>query len=248
MRPTILLLLALFIAAPAMAGDGVVIAGVGGQPPFSRAGADGTLQGLEPELAQMLCNRLPQPCVVVAASSWDDLIAGLREGRYAVGFGGLSTVTLDRLGIATSEPYLPVLAERAEIASLAGATDPLESSTAIIGVMRGTPHALWLEERLPVERLRRFADDEELFLSLHTGTVDAVFGDGLALWRDLLGSPLGQGVALRGPGIAVEDDGIVLALGDPAQSDAAAAALSALIADGTVDTLIERYLPGLPRP
>lgn len=242
------LLLALLVLRPAMAAETVVIAGVGAQPPFSQMDDNGTLVGLEPDLAHALCARLPQPCIVTAAASWDDLVSGLREGRYAIGFGGLSAVTLESLSIAASEPYLPILAERAVIASLAGGADPLESGTAIIGVMRGTPHALWLEARLPSERLRRFADDEELFLSLHTGNVDAVFGDGLTLWRDLLTSPLGRGVVLRGPGIAVEEDGIVLALGDAAPSDGLAATLAALAADGTLDTLIERHLPGLPRP
>ena len=116
-------------------------------------------------------------------------------------------------------------------------------------MIRGTPHAHWLEARLPQESLLRFADEEEMFLSLHTGTVDAVFGDGLLLWRDLLQGPLGKGVVLRGPGQTVEQDGLVLALRDDAAlAETVDGALAAMARDGTLAALVARHLPGLPLP
>lgn len=249
MRHLAALLLALVLLSPAGADEPLVVAGIGGQPPLATADGTGGLAGLEPDLVAALCARLQATCTMTVAASWSDLVAGLREGRFAIAFGGLSRLTLESQDIAASTPYLPVLARYAVIARLAGGGDPLESGSAVIGVMRGTPHALWLEARLPPERLYRFADEEELFLSLHTGSVDAVFGDGLMLWQDLLQGPLGQGVVLQGPGIAVEEDALVLALGgDDALAARVDAALAALAGDGTLEALIRRHLPGLPLP
>lgn len=249
MRTCVVLLFAIMAMLRPSAAEPVVVAGIGGQPPFAEVVGDGRLTGLEADLVATLCARLPEGCTVIAATSWNDLVTGLREGRYAIGFGGLSTATLDSLGIAASTPYLPLLAQRAVIARLAGADDPLESEGAIVGVMRGTPHALWLEAGLPPERVHRFADEEEMFLSLHTGSVDAVFGDGLILWRDLINTPLGQGVVLIGPGIDVENDGLALALANDTTIAAGIEnALAQMRQDGSLASLLARYLPGLPLP
>jgi len=244
-----LLLFLLLASRTVAAQEPLIVAGIGGQPPFAVLGSDGTMTGLEPDLIAVLCAHLDEPCTMTVAPSWSDLIGGLQEGRYAIGFGGLSANTPESLGITASTPYLPLLAQRAVIAHLAGASDPLDVGGLKVGVIRGTPHALWLEAHLPGERLRRFADDEEMFLSLHTGSVDAVFGDGLVLWRDLLQAPLGQGVVLAGPGIAVEQDGLVLALsGEPALAGVVNAALDRMAQDSTLAALLERHLPGLPLP
>ena len=244
-RSAILLLLGL-LAAPVTAQEALVVAGLGGQAPLSRDDGSGGLSGLEPELAAALCARLEGDCTMTVAASWQDLIGGLREGRSALGFGGLSRLTLEGLGIAASTPYLPLLGQWAVIGE---AGDPLAEDGPGIGVIRGTPHALWLEAHLPQERLVRFADDEEMFLSLHNGSVGALFGDGLVLWRDLLQAPLGRDVALRGPGVDVEADGLVLALSsDRDLALAVETALAEMAADGTLAALVARHLPGLPPP
>lgn len=250
MRLYATMLTILLLAVRGAAGEeALVVAGTGGQAPLAELQSDGTIGGLEAELVGALCDRLARPCTMTVAPSWGDLLAGLREGRYAIGYGGLSQGTLAGLGIAASTPYLPLRAQWAVVARLDGAADPLVTDAMRIGVIRGTPHAHWLEARLPQERLLRFADEEEMFLSLHTGTVDAVFGDGLLLWRDLLQGPLGKGVVLRGPGQAVEQDGLVLALRDDAAfGEAVDTALAAMARDGTLAALVARHLPGLPLP
>ena len=147
---TLLLLLALLAADRPAAAEPVVVAALSGPPPLAVVQDDGHLGGLEPDLVATLCARLEDGCTLVVATDWSDLISGLREGRYAIGFGGLSTVTLASQGTAASSPYLPLLAQHAVLAHAAGAGGPLADDGAMIGVIRGTPHALWLEAHLPL--------------------------------------------------------------------------------------------------
>lgn len=238
------------LAPLAAAADGLVVASSGGQAPFAVLDAAGEVRGLERDLVERLCDELKHPCRFVTAPTWSDLVGGLRDGRYDIGYGGLTMVTAGSLGLPVSTPYLPLAARFAGRGELPPGIDPLGPDGPVIGVLRGSPHALWLEARLPLTRLQRYAEDEEMYLSLQAGSVDLVFGDAIGLWRGLLAGPLGAGVHFVGAPVVIgEEDGMVLAVG--AGSELAPqidAALARLGADGTLAALIARDLPGYLGP
>lgn len=243
-----LLVIALVLLVHPATADDLIVAGLGDQAPLAVLAEDGTLEGLEPALVEALCERMDQACHPRAAASWQDLVQGLRDGRYDVGFGALSRRTVEALGIEASTPWLTLDARFVVTGDSDGPDDPLASPDAIIGVLRGTPHALWLEARLPAERLRRYADAEEMYLSLKAGSVDALFGDALSLWRDLVAAEEPGAWVFAGPSQVVDEDALVLALFATVDRDAVNDALRVMAADGTLDALLDRFLPGLAGP
>lgn len=242
------LLIALLLPT-ASAADVLVIAGLGGQTPLATTASDGTTGGLERGLTEALCAAMARDCRLVAAESWTDLVDGVRTERYDIGFGALSRHTVEALALEASAVWLPLAARFATLEDADLPDDPMLGPGLRIGAIRGSPHALWLEARLPESRLRRYVDDEELMLSLQAGSIDVLFGDGLELWRALVSQD--TGIVFTGAPVAIEEpaDGLVLALpAGSALGDELDRALRALADDGTIDQLLAAGLPGYASP
>ena len=151
-------------------------------------------------------------------------------------------------GLAHSRAYFT---EEARFAALRDNSKVigLETGTAVVGVLAGTPHAAYLEAHIvDSARIRRFPDEEELYLSLLGGSIDAVFADGLTLYDALIEHPAELPVVFAGPAIddpVFFDPAIVFALapGDPLVAEIDRA-LVTLAGDGTLRLIIETRLPG----
>ncbi|MDH0126279.1 transporter substrate-binding domain-containing protein [Brucella intermedia GD04153] len=74
-------------ALPAQAKEWkeIRIATEGAYPPFNFVAADGSLQGLDVEIAEALCKAMDAKCTIVA-NDWDGMIPGLKSNKFdAVG-------------------------------------------------------------------------------------------------------------------------------------------------------------------
>jgi ABC-type amino acid transport substrate-binding protein len=86
-----------------------------------------------------------------------------------------------------------------------------------------------------------------MHLSLHAGTIDLVFGDGLSLYLDFLRSPLGSGVVLSEIAFPLGTDGGGYAFAMKTGADdlgLISGAILRLQEDGTLARLIGQHLPG----
>jgi ABC-type amino acid transport substrate-binding protein len=242
---SLLVLALLFWASAARAGDDLVFASDPTYPPFATLDGRGEIAGLDRDIAEAMCRVLGATCRF-ERRGWNEMIAGLADGRFDAGFSGISTGTAAMLGLPTTQSYL-ALASR--FAGRAGepaphALDDLSGYT--VGALWGTAEALWLEARLPAARVMRYPDEEEMYLSLQTDRIDLVFGDGLKLERDLLQGPLGDGLALVGPAVDLSgghDGGLVFLAASQEIAQRLDGALAALAKDGTLARLREKYLP-----
>jgi len=227
----------------AAADEPLVFASDGGYSPFSFLDSAGEIVGLERSIADALCVRLARACQFELVA-WSGLGPGFAEGSHHVVFSGLSALTIHSLGLQPTPPYLS-LASR--FATFEGRDIPDQAEAMVIGALRGSPHALWLELHLPPDQVKRFPGDEEMVLSLRTGQIDAVFDDGLKLYLSLLPSYLCQEIAISGPAVPLASDGGGLAFALAPDSDLTepiAEALSAMQRDGTLAALIKLHLPG----
>jgi ABC-type amino acid transport substrate-binding protein len=219
----------------------------GAYPPFVTAADDETPEGLDRDIADAVCAEIDRACSFVA-TPWTELFPGLKDGRYDIVFSGLSLATVTAAGLAPSRTYF---AAEARFVALRDNTETvaLDTGTAIVGVLAGTPHAAYLEAHIDdPKRLRRFPDEEELYLSLLGGSIDAVFADGLTLYDALIEHPAELPVVFAGPAIddpVFFDPAIVFALapGDPLVAEIDRA-LVTLAGDGTLRLIIETRLPG----
>jgi ABC-type amino acid transport substrate-binding protein len=232
---------------PASADEPIVWVTAGDYPPFATGSDDGVPAGLDRDIAEAICRELARSCSFVA-TSWDGLLVGLDEGRYDVAFSGLTRATVVSAGFHASRSYFVSGARFVVLEGLTGPRDVLDGDS-VVGVLAGTPHEAYLAAHLSdVARLRRFPDEEELYLSLLGGGVEVVFADGLPLYRALMLHPASLPVVFAGP--EIDDPNyfdaefvFAFALGAPLIA-AVDDAIAALAADGTLERIAEHRLPG----
>jgi ABC-type amino acid transport substrate-binding protein len=237
----------LLLAAPAWADDTLVWATDGAYAPFAVTDVDGTPGGLDRAIAEAICLRIDRSCSFVTVP-WPELFPRLGQGRFDVVFSGLSRATVVAAGLATSRTYFVAAARFVVRADTTGPI-ALDSGNFPIGVLAGTPHETYLLRRLAdPDRLRRFPDEQELYLSLLGGGVDAVFGDGLALYEALIRHPAAPPVRFAGSAVSdafLFDPDKVYAFAAPGDLNAAIdRAIAALQDDGTLARIVREYLPG----
>ena len=252
LRPFALaVVLTLCLIHRAMADDPLTWATDGLYAPFSTADEAGELSGLDHDVATALCGVLKRPCRFVVVP-WADLYPGLNDGRFDVLYSGMSPWTVRAAG---AEPSAAYFSTAGRFVTATGRLDNVDigSNETVIGVLAGTPHARYLEAHIDnPERLRRYADEQEMYFGLLAGAADVVFGDGLLLYHDVVQPIRDLSITFVPPDIENEDyfdGGLVFALrpDDPLSTDIARA-LDTLRDDGRLDAIVEKHLPGYTLP
>ena len=101
------------------------------------------------------------------------------------------------------------------------AFDPGDLTGRNVGTQRATVAATWLEENAAGARVRLYDTQENVFLDLAAGRLDAVFADGLVLY-EWLQTDAGAEFTLVGDGYSL-DEGIGIAVRQEDEGSAAAA-------------------------
>ncbi len=245
------LALILCLSAQAFADEPITWATDGLYAPFSTTDAAGEPAGLDRDVAAAVCDILDRPCAFLVVP-WDELYAGLNDDRFDVLYSGMSSWTVSAEGAVPSATYFSTAGRFVTERGRLERVDIMAPDT-VIGVLAGTPHARYLETTIGTTgRLRRYADEEEMYFGLLAGAADVVFGDGLLLYGDLVQPSRGLSVDFVPPAISDDDyfdGGLVFALrpGDTLDGDIARA-LRTLRDDGRLDAIIERHLPGYTLP
>ena len=239
------------LSGRSFADDTITWATDGLYEPFSTTNAAGEAAGLDHDIAVAICDVLERPCGFLVVP-WAELYGGLEDGRFDVLYSGMSPWTVSAEGAAPSVAYFSTAGRFVTERGRLEAVDILAPDI-VIGVLAGTPHARYLENTIGnTDRLRRYADEEEMYFGLLAGAADVVFGDGLILYHDLVQPSRGLSVGFVPPAIkddAYFDGGLVFALrpGDTLDADIARA-LQTLREDGRLGAIIEQHLPGYTLP
>ncbi len=212
-----------------------------GYPPFSYIDDAGALKGFDIDIALALCAKLKAACTFVR-QDWEQLIPGLRAGKYDAIVSSMSITEKRRRLVAFTDKYYSNVVRF--VARKGAGFDPSAPAGRTIGVARATIASDWLEDKLSsIATIRLFTEHEALLRALHEGEVDAVFGDGFGFWNWLQSQKgarfgfVGKGYHLdEGIGIAVrkEDDTLRRRLN---------MALGAILADGAYEKINARYFP-----
>ncbi len=153
-------------------------------PPFHFPGADGQLTGFNVDLARAICVELKLACTI-QARRWETLLPALEEGRGDAVIASMADTDETRaradFGIAYYRSPGRFVTRKD--------TDLVDSSVAAIGersvsVVAGSAHAAFVTAFFPRAKRIVAPDREEALKLLASGSVDAMFGDGvgLALW------------------------------------------------------------------
>ncbi|RZU98092.1 ABC transporter substrate-binding protein [Spiribacter vilamensis] len=239
-RPILGLLLGSFLAFPVFAQDTLRIATEGAYPPFNVIDSSGELKGFDVDIANALCAEMGADCELVT-QSWDGIIPGLIAGRYDAIIASMSITPERQEAVTFSEPYYSNKLQF--IAPKESDFGPGDAADAVIGAQRATIAAQWLEDNVPEAERRVYDTQENAYLDLESGRLDAVLAD-VYVSYEWLESDEGAAYEFKGDPV-YDDDKIAVAVrkGNDELAERFSDAIEAIRADGTYQAINADYFP-----
>ncbi len=224
--------------------DGKLIMSTNAQfPPYEMVAGDGSFEGIDVEVAQAIAEKLNLE-LVIDDMDFDAALLAVQNGKSDIVMAGV-TVDEDRLAVMdfttsyANGVQVVVVPEDSEIASI----DDLEGKQ--IGCQRGTTGYIFCSDTpenggYGEENVTAYDDGATAVQALLNGQVDAVVIDNAPAQEYVNANP---GLKILDTEFANEDYAIGVAKGNTALLDAINGALEELIADGTVQSIIDKYIP-----
>ncbi|MEO0386703.1 MAG: transporter substrate-binding domain-containing protein [Pseudomonadota bacterium] len=181
------------VATSAMAAD-INICVEGAYPPFSFTTEAGTVEGFDIDVANALCTEMGKECALVK-TDWDGIIPALLERKCDAIIASMSITEERKQVIDFSSKYYNT---PPRFVGPEGMTvDGLDRKT--VGVQRGTIHQDFMEGEFPNVALKLYGTQDEAYLDLAAGRVDAIMADSIATLFGFLQTDQGAGYAFFGP-------------------------------------------------
>ncbi len=217
----------------------------GAYPPFSEMNAEGNVVGFDIDIANALCNQMGKSCKMVQ-SEWDGIIPALLEGKCDAIIASMS-ITEERMQrIDFSKKYYnsPGRFVAKEGAGLTDTAEGLAGKT--VGLQRGTIFQDLMEGEMPDVELKLYGTQDEVYLDLTAGRVDAIFADSIAMSDGFLKTDAGKGYAFFGRDYSEvkyfgEGAGIGVRKGEEDLRDGFTAAIQAIRDSGEYKSINDKY-------
>lgn len=207
-------------------------------PPYEYVEGD-EIVGIDPEIAAAIADELGME-LQIEDVDFDSIVAGVASGKYDMGMAGM-TVTEDRLeSVNFSDSYATgiqsiIVKEGSPIQSV----DDL-SSDIKIGVQQGTTGSIYAADDYGQDAVVNFNKGADAVQALLTDKVDCVIIDNEPAKSFVEANP---GLKILDTEYAVEDYAICVAKDNDELLDKINDALAKLKEDGTVDEIINKYIP-----
>jgi lysine-arginine-ornithine-binding protein len=224
----------------------------GAYPPFNTVDTSGAVQGFDIDIANALCEEMKVKCTWVK-QEWDGMIPALLSRKFDAISASMSITEERKKRVDFTNKYyatpLALVAKKGsglvpELAALKGKR---------IGVQRGTvadsfATRFWADEGINVVR---YARQEEAYLDLSAGRIDAAWADALVADGGFLKQPAGADYEFSGglyhgrnadeKGVIGEGVGIAIRKQDTELKQKLDKALAAIRANGKYDELRKKY-------
>lgn len=231
-------------ATPALAQD-LRICVEGAYPPFSELNAQGELTGFDIDITNALCDEMGRECEMVQ-TEWDGIIPALTEGKCDAIIASMSITPERQKRVDFTEKYYNTPAKfiGPEGAGLEDTKESLEGKS--VGVQRGTIHQDFMEGEFPEVDLKLYGTQDEAYLDLQAGRIDAIMVDSVAAEYGFLRTEQGEGFAFFGQDYSIpeyhgEGAGIAVRKGEDELRGELNAAIEALRDSGKYDEIAEKY-------
>lgn len=236
----VLLFTASLTSMSVSAADKVRIATEGAWAPFNFIDASGKPQGFDVDIAWALCEKMQAECEIVT-QDWDGLIPGLKVRKFDAIIASMS-ITEERLRAVdfTNKYYSGGL----RYLGLKGqAFDANDLKGKVVGAQRATLAAQYLEDNVDGVTLKLYDTQDNVYLDLVAGRLDIVLSDELPTYDWLKSSGNDGKFEFKGDAFKKDDNiGIAVRKGDKLK-DKFNKALEEILADGTYQTINEKYFP-----
>ncbi len=237
--------LALGLGSAAQAGEKLRIGVEGAYPPFSWKEPDGTLMGFDIDIANALCQEMGRECELVE-QDWDGIIPALLAKKYDAIVASMSITEERKKRVDFTSKYYntPAKFVAAENAGFEATPEGMKGKT--VGVQRGTIHQCFMEKVFPDTELSLYATQEDVFLDLGSGRIDAQLSDSTQAMEGFLGEEEGKGFAFLGGDqydleCHGEGAGIAIRKGEEDLVNAFNGAIKAIRDKGTYATINAKY-------
>ena len=212
-------------------------------PPYEMVADDGSFEGIDVEIAQAIADKLGLE-LQVDDMDFDSALLAAQNGKSDMVMAGV-TITDERKAVMDfSDTYangvqVVIVKEGSDITSI----DDLEGK--MIGTQRGTTGYLYCSDTpenggYGEDHVTAYDDGATAVQALINGQVDCVVIDNAPAQEFVKANP---GLKILDTEFTNEDYAIGVAKGNTALLDAINGALKELIADGTVQQIIDKYIP-----
>ena len=206
-------------------------------PPYEMTTDNGTIEGIDVETAQAIADKLGLE-LQVDDMDFDAALLSVQQGKADIAMAGI-TVTDERKAVmAFSDSYATgiqsiIVPESSDIAS----ADDLAGKK--IGTQRGTTGYLYCSDDFGEDAVVAYDNGLTAVQALNNGQVDAVVIDNEPAKAYVESNP---GLKILDTSYAEEDYAIGMNKDNTALLDAVNAALEELKADGTLQSIVDKYI------
>ena len=210
-------------------------------PPYESKEDGINITGIDPEIAQKIAEKLDMQLEIMDVE-FSTIIEGVKSGKYDMGMAGM-TVNEERLeSVNFTTPYakgvqVVIVPEDSEIASI----DDLlaDGATYKVGTQEATTGYIYMKDDVGEERLVSYKTGNLAVANLLAGKVDCVVIDNEPAKAYVAENP---GLKILDTEYVSEDYAICIAKENTELLDKVNTALEELIADGTVQSIIDKYI------
>ena len=206
-------------------------------PPYEFYDDDNKIAGIDAEIAAAIAEKLGME-LVIEDMDFDVILIALETDKIDMGMAGM-TVTPERLeNVNFSDAYATgiqaiIVKEGSDITG----PDDLEGKK--IGVQLGTTGDIYASDDYGDENVERYPKGAEAVMALNSGKVDCVIIDNEPAKAFVEAN---DGLVILDTEYAVEDYAIAIAKDNTELLDKINGALRALTADGTIQSIIDKYI------
>ncbi len=225
--------------------DDIRICVEGAYPPFSEVNTAGEVVGFDIDIAAALCSEMGHNCENVQ-TEWDGIIPALLEKKCDAIIASMSITEERKKQIDFSEKYYnsPNIFAAQEGVDWTDDNEGLKGKS--VGVQRGTTHQEYMEAKFPDVELKLYGTQDEAYLDLQAGRIDAIMADVIAINDGFLATDSGKGFAQFGnihldEAIHGVGAGIGVRQEDTELRDSFSAAIQTIRDNGTYKSINDKY-------
>ncbi|MBR5969729.1 MAG: amino acid ABC transporter substrate-binding protein [Lachnospiraceae bacterium] len=206
-------------------------------PPYEMTKDDGSFEGIDVEIAGAIAKELGLE-LQIDDMDFDAALLAVQQGKSDIVMAGVTVNDERKQVMDFSDSYstgvqVIIVPEGSDIASV----DDLAGHT--IGTQRGTTGNIYCTDEFGEENVVAYDNGLTATQALVNGQIDCIVIDSAPAAEFVKANP---GLAILDTEYATEDYAIGLGKGNTELKDAVNAALQKLIADGTVQSIVDKYI------
>ncbi|MCQ2533901.1 MAG: transporter substrate-binding domain-containing protein [Clostridia bacterium] len=196
--------------------------------------------GIDAEIAQEIANRL-NLTLKIEDVSFDSLITGVQSNKYDIAVAGMTVTDERKLSVSFSDSYATgiqsiIVTEDSPITDI----DALIDGDYIVGVQIATTGDIYMSDDIGMDRVEQYNNGADATQALITGKIDAVVIDNQPALAFVAANP---GLKILETPYTIEDYAIAVNKNNEELLNQINKALSEMKADGTIDAIINKYIP-----